>query len=121
MGKPVVYWEFWSKEGASVSKFYEEVFGWKIQYIPDINYRFVDTGAGFGINGGIKPQEGPRPGNITLYIDVDDLDAYAQKIEAAGGKVIVAKQEVPNMGSYSLFQDPDGRVLGIWKQVGQQF
>ncbi len=34
---------------------------------------------------------------------------------AAGGKVVVEEQEVPGMGAFSLFSDPDGRVMGIWK------
>ena len=56
------------------------------------------------------------PGNMALYIDVDDLDAYAEKIRSAGGKIVVDKMEVPGVGYLSLFEDPDGRVLGMWKQ-----
>jgi predicted enzyme related to lactoylglutathione lyase len=37
---------------------------------------------------------------------VDDLDAYGRKIKQAGGKLLIEK----------LFEDPDGRVLGMWKQ-----
>ena len=119
MGNPVVHWELWSKNPENVADFYAKIFGWKVQHIPDINYRFVDTDSGgTGINGGIfKPKEdGPWPGSLAMYIDVDDLDAYVKKIEAAGGKMIVPRAEVPNMGSYALFEDPDGRVLGIWQQ-----
>ena len=46
-------------------------------------------------------------------IDVDDLDAYAKKITAAGGKMIVEKMEVPGVGHLSLFEDVKGRVLGM--------
>ena len=117
MGKPVVHWEFWSKDPSKVSDFYSKVFDWKIQPIPGMDYHFVDTQGG-GINGGImKPQEGPWPGNMAFYIDVDDLGSYRQRITDAGGKIIVEEQEVPGMGSFSLFADPDGRVLGIWKQT----
>ena len=56
------------------------------------------------------------PGNMAFYIDVEDLDAYSQKIRDAGGKMIVEKIEVPGTGAFSLFEDPDGRVLGIWLQ-----
>ena len=70
-----------------------------------------------GINGGIfKPdREGPWPGNMVLYIDVDDLAAYRKKIVAAGGKIHVEEQEVPGMGTLSLFTDPEGRMMGLWK------
>jgi len=61
MGKPVVHWELMSKEPAKVSEFYEKVFDWKIQHIPEMNYRIVDTGGQGGINGGIvQPQRVAR-------------------------------------------------------------
>ncbi len=34
----------------------------------------------------------------------------------AGGNIIVQRQEVPPVGEFSLFEDPDGKVLGMWKQ-----
>ena len=121
MGKPVVHWELWSKEPEKVSEFYAKVFDWKINHIPEMDYRMVETGGEGGINGGImKPKEGPWPGNMAFYINVEDLAPYRQKIIDAGGKVVVEEQEIPGVGSFSLFEDPDGRVLGMWKQVPQQ-
>lgn len=115
MGNPVVHWELWSKDPARVSEFYSKVFGWKIQHIPEMDYRMVDTG-GTGVNGGImKPQEGPWPGNMAFYIDVDDLAAYRKRIVEAGGRILVEEQQVPGMGSFCLFEDNDKRVMGIWK------
>ncbi len=117
MGKPVVHWEFWSKDPANVSAFYSKVFDWNIQDLPEMNYRFVDTASQGGINGGIMtPKDGPWPGNMAFYIDVDDLAAYRKRITDAGGKILVEEQQVPGMGTFSLFADPEGRVLGIWKQ-----
>jgi predicted enzyme related to lactoylglutathione lyase len=117
MGSPVVHWELWSENAERAADFYKTVFDWNIRHMPEMNYRIVDTGGG-GINGGIMTPEksGPWPGNMAFYIDVDDLDAYGKRITDAGGKIIVEKQQVPGMGSFSLFADPDGRVLGIWKQ-----
>lgn len=119
MGKPVVHWEFWSTDPAGVSDFYAKVFDWKIQNIPELNYRFVETGGGAGINGGIMQPDrsGPWPGNMAFYIDVEDLASYRKRIVDAGGKILVEEQLVPGMGSFSLFADPEGRVLGIWKQT----
>ena len=81
MGNPVVHWELMSKDPARVAAFYERVFDWKIQHMPELNYRMVDTGGEGGINGGIlKPQrEGPWPGNMLFYINVDDLAAIAER------------------------------------------
>jgi predicted enzyme related to lactoylglutathione lyase len=45
MGRPVIHWELLSKDRAKISDFYEKVFDWNIQHIPEMNYRFIETGA----------------------------------------------------------------------------
>lgn len=115
MGQPVVHFELWSKDPAKVSEFYSKVFGWKITPFPQMNYNMVDTGGQGGINGGIMtPKEGPWPGNMSFYIDVDDIPAYREKVKSAGGKILVEYVEVGDRGAFSLFQDPDGRCMGLW-------
>lgn len=118
MGKPVVHWEFWSENPAKVSDFYAKVFEWNVRHIPEMDYRLVETGGEGGINGGIMtPKKGPWPGKLAFYIDVEDLGKYRKRIVEAGGKVIVEEQQVPGVGAFALFEDPDGRVLGMWKQL----
>src|SRR5437868_1237005 len=89
VGRPVVHWELMSKDPEKIADFYAKIFGWKIQYHPEFDYRMVDTGGKGGINGGIvKPKhEGPWPGNMVFYIDVDDLAAFRKRIVEAGGKI----------------------------------
>jgi uncharacterized protein len=119
MGKPVVHFELLSKNPEKLSQFYEKVFAWKIQHIPEINYRVVDTGGQGGINGGIvKPErKEPWPGNTTFYINVEDLAAYRERVVDAGGKILIEEQQVPGMGAFSLFSDPEGRMMGLWKDA----
>jgi predicted enzyme related to lactoylglutathione lyase len=118
MGHPVVHWELWSKDPERLSEFYARVFGWQIEHIPQLNYRFVRTGGNGGIDGGImQPKEGRWPGSLALYVDVEDLDSSARAIVEAGGLVIVERAEVPGMGAYALFSDPDDRVFGIWQRA----
>jgi predicted enzyme related to lactoylglutathione lyase len=120
MGQPVVHWEFWTQDQKKVSDFYAQVFEWNIKPLPEMNYTLVETGGTGGINGGIMtPQQGPWPGNMAFYIDVEDLAKYRNRIKNAGGKILVEEQSVPGVGSFSLFSDPDGRVLGMWKQLPQ--
>lgn len=121
MGRPVVHWEFWSEDPEKISDFYAQVFDWDIQFIPEMNYRMADTGTDAGIKGGImKPQQGPWPAKLTFYVDVDDLEAYCDKIKKAGGKILVDRMEIPGVGALALFEDPDGRVLGLWVQNPSQ-
>jgi predicted enzyme related to lactoylglutathione lyase len=121
MANPVVHFELMSKDPAKLSTFYEKVFGWRIQHRPELNYRIVETGSKDGINGGIVKPDRPEPwpGNMTMYILVDDLAAYRKKIVAAGGKIHVEEQAVPGMGTLSLFTDPEGRMMGLWKPTAK--
>lgn len=122
MGNPVVHWELMSKDPAGIASFYEKLFGWKIQHVPELNYRMVDTGGEGGINGGIlKPdRDGPWPGNMVFYINVDDLAQFRKKVVAAGGKIHVEHQDVADMGAFSLFTDPDGRMMGLWQAAAKK-
>jgi predicted enzyme related to lactoylglutathione lyase len=120
MGRPVVHWELWSKNPEKTGAFYARVFDWNVKHIPELNYRLVETGGAGAFNGGIMtPQEGPWPGNMAFYIDVDDLAAYRKKIVAAGGQIVVEEMAVPGMGKFALFSDPDGRVQGIWERAAE--
>lgn len=115
--KPVVHWEFWSQNPDTVSDFYKDVFDWPIKSIPGMDYHLMEPGAAGGIGGGImKPKEGEWPAKLTLYIDVDEIEPYCDKVVAAGGTIIVPKMEVPGVGWLALFEDPDGRVIGLWRQ-----
>lgn len=119
MGNPVVHWELWSKTPDKTSAFYSSLFGWKLNPSPSPTYHMVDTQSPMGINGAIMtPQcEGTWPGNMSFYIAVDDLAEYRRKVAAAGAKIVLEEQAVPGMGAFSLFVDPDGRIVGLWKTL----
>jgi len=119
MGNPVVHWELWSEDPERVAAFYRQAFDWKVEHLAQLDYRLVRTGGEGGIDGGImQPQRGPWPSKMTLYIGVDELAAARERIVAAGGKIVVEQLDVPQVGSFSLFEDPEGRLLGIWKRAG---
>jgi len=49
----------------------------------------------------------------------DDLAAYRKRVVAEGGTIKVEEQEVPGTGWFSLFTDPEGRMMGPWKNKAQ--
>ena len=121
MANPVVHWEMWSEDPERASAFYSKVFSWNIRAIPEMDYHFAESGGDSGIGGGImKPKAGPWLAKMTMYIDVDDLAVYREKIVEAGGKIIVEQVDMSGVGSLSLFEDPDGRVIGLWKQLPKE-
>ena len=98
-------------EGAG--KFYESLFGWKLQHMPEMNYTMWEDGSGSG--GGFPQVSEENPaGQVLVYIASDDIDADLQHVEKLGGKVLREKTEIPGMGWFGVFQDPTGNVLALY-------
>jgi predicted enzyme related to lactoylglutathione lyase len=51
---------------------------------------------------------------VTFYLEVDDLQAYLDRVEQAGGKVVVPVTELA-MVTFAQFADPQGNVVGLMK------
>ena len=118
-----VHFDIPADDPEKLGKFYEEVFGWKIERMPGpIEYWSVLTvpvdeeGNPIrpGVNGGMMRRESPEQKPI-IYIAVESVDEYCRKIEAQGGKVVVPKQEVPGIGWWASFLDPEGNQFAIFE------
>lgn len=118
----VVHFEIPGDDVDRTRSFYQEVFGWKIKVMPEMDYTIVTTGPtdekgmtkepGF-INGGVMKRGDIK--NPVITIEVDSIDAAAEKIVKHGGKVIKSKMEVGDMGYAAYFQDSEGNILGLWQ------
>ena len=115
MAHPVVHFEIAGKDGKKLQEFYGKLFDWKIEVDPAMNYGMVDTGGEGGINGGIFQAPPEAPAYLTFYIQVDDLQAYLDKAISLGGSVMVPPTPIPNMGAFAMFHDPEGNLVGLFK------
>ncbi|HVX01196.1 MAG TPA: VOC family protein, partial [Candidatus Babeliaceae bacterium] len=79
----------------------------------DENRMPTEVGA---INGGMMKRTS-KVRSPTIAIQVDSVDEYVQKVEAAGGKLIEPKMEIPGMGYYAYVQDTEGNLLGLWEPM----
>src|SRR5262249_8282326 len=108
MGHPVVHFEIGCRDSAKTQEFFAAMFDWKIESMGPTG--MIPTGSQTGINGHINAL-GHEPHNyVTVYVQVDDLQAYLDKATKLGGKVIVPPMPVPNMGHFAWFADPEGTV-----------
>lgn len=96
------------------AKFYHEVFGWNMNYVAEADYMLFETGG--AINGAFyhSPQHAGRQG-VVVYVEITNIEETLALIEQNGGATVVNKTPVEEMGSFALFSDPDGNVLGIWE------
>jgi predicted enzyme related to lactoylglutathione lyase len=51
------------------------------------------------------------------YTNVESVDEYIKKIESLGGRIVVAKMEVPGIGWWALALDPEGNRFAILQPV----
>lgn len=119
----VVHFEIPADNIERVRGFYADVFGWKINAMPDMDYTIFHTGPtdekgmalekGF-INGGMMKRAGEIK-NPVITIDVADIDEYAKKIITAGGRVIRPKMDVGDIGYAAYFRDTEGNIMGLWQ------
>ena len=83
-----------------------------------MDYVMYSTAEG-GIGGGISPRSEQTPPHMLNYVLVDEIEPTVERVKNNGGNVLVEKTEVPNAGWFSVIQDPDGNVFGIWKSRGE--
>jgi len=98
--------------------FYTSLFGWKINAGEgsDFVYGEVDTQAGHGIGGGIGSLPPGTPPYVTLYVDVDDVQKYLDRVEDLGGKTMVPPMQVHPSLEIAIFLDAQGVMLGLFHQ-----
>ena len=115
MGRPIVHWEISGHNGANLQAFYADLFDWKIDSNNPMNYGMVKTAEANTVDGGIyqcKPTDKPT---VTFYIHVDDLQKYLDLINQKGGRTVVPPSPIPGFGSFAMFADPEGNVVGLFK------
>ena len=118
MGRAVVHFEIASPSLERASDFYRELFDWEIGEEEIDGYRLVRT-ADESIGGGLlRAPEGVFP-YVTIYVAVPDLRATLARAEELGGKMVVEPMPIPGVGSFAMFQDPDGVMVGIVEERRQ--
>ncbi len=112
--------ELMTTDAAAASKFYSELFGWTFETMPmpDGDYHVAAVGdekiAGIMAH---PPEAAGTPPNWGNYITVDDVDSFADKVASLGGTVVVPPTDVPGVGRFTMFQDPQGAMLSAFTYV----
>ncbi len=127
MDHTIVHFEIPANDVAKLTKFYGELFGWKIEKtegegMDDLEYNMVTTvptdergrPTRAGVNGGIYKRQDPNT-PFTYYVEVESIDDYMQKVEALGGRILGEKMEVPSMGWTAFGADPEGNNFALFQ------
>lgn len=114
MGQPVVHFEIGAGDTKRLQEFYATLFDWTIDANNPWDYGMISTGAQSGIGGGIM--KSPGEGYLTIYVLVEDLQAYLDRAESLGGSAVLAPTPIPGVGAVAAFRDPEGNLIGLFKQ-----
>lgn len=126
MSNRVVHFEIPFDDADRASSFYADIFGWQMMAMPEMGYVMVSTGPtgdqgatepGF-INGGMlhREREWTAP---NIVIDVANLEEALKAVEEHGGKTVVERQAVGDMGFTAYFRDSEGNLVGLWETAQQ--
>jgi uncharacterized protein len=115
MARPVVWFDIATTDGPTLFGFYQELFGWEIDSDNPTQYGMVSAAEG-GIGGGIGTAQDGAARGVSVYVDVDDAQAYLTRAETLGGKTVVPPYEVPGVGMLAEFTDPQGNRIGVWQR-----
>ena len=113
MGAAVTHFEINARDGKKAQEFYAALFDWKIDSNNPMNYGIVMTGLKMGIGGGIGQVEADKQPFVTIYVQVENPQAYVAKAVSMGAKEVLPITVIPNMVTYGIFADPDGNMVGI--------
>jgi predicted enzyme related to lactoylglutathione lyase len=118
-----VWYDQMSHDMNASAAFYKAVLGWSLvaNAMNDSPYTVLSTGE--TTVGGLMPipedsaRLGVKPAWMG-YIGVDDVDAYAAKVKAAGGAIHRPPTDIPNVGRFAVASDPTGAGFILFKGQG---
>jgi predicted enzyme related to lactoylglutathione lyase len=110
----VMHFEIPADDVERARSFYSKLFGWEIKEIPGMDYWIITTTGEKAVGGGLMKRQNPQL-QIINYIDVSSLDKCAAEVEKLGGKIIVPKTAIPEMGYFAICLDTEKNTFGIFE------
>lgn len=124
MMKNVVNWfEIYTSDFDRAKKFYTEVFKFELTDLPmssnnhpEMKYAtFPSDANSWGASGALAKIDMVKPGigGTLVYFSTEEINTELNRVEAAGGKIIRAKQDIGEFGFIALVEDTEGNMIGL--------
>jgi predicted enzyme related to lactoylglutathione lyase len=111
MPNPFIHVELQTQEPATAKAFYANLFDWRFQDVPGMDYTMIaaggDTGAGL-----MRAKIPGAPARWIPFIFVDDVKAFTSRAHSLGAEVVKGPAEAPGYGWYSVLAIPPARRSG---------
>lgn len=106
--------ELMTSDTAKATKFYEELFGWTLQKMENVDYYLIMNNG--RMNGGIvglKEAWGNVSSEWITYFSVANIEDAVEKVKANGGKIINDVEAAEGIGRFAIISDPHNARCAI--------
>jgi predicted enzyme related to lactoylglutathione lyase len=117
MGSPIVHWDLEVSDLQKAKAFYGGILDWRFDDSSFPGYTTIDVGEE-GRGGGMMQRPPEVPGcALNIYFGTDDVEATLAKAAAGGATVLNGKTEIPGIGFWGMFLDPDGIPVCLFESA----
>ena len=117
MSASVTHFEIYAEDATGLAQFYRDLFDWKIEKTPGVDYFRIQTGPpeDHSIAGGLLNRPIPGPRSWVHYVRVDSIDQTIERVQSLGGKLLRPKAAVPKTAWYAVVEDPEGNIFAVYQ------
>lgn len=115
-----VWYDLMTTDPEGAKAFYSAVTGWGTQLWENPGMSYTMWTAGDKTMAGTMklPDEAVAGGahpHWLAYVSVPDVDAAASRVRELGGTIMVPPTDIPTVGRFSVFADPQGAMMALFK------
>ena len=112
---PVIFWELASHDMEKSADFFRKVFEWDVKFDNDLGFYHVPPfeqakSASAGYIFTLKQAKLPF---VSIYIQVEDIDAMAKKVVENGGSIVEPPNAIAPTYRICLFNEPSGVTFAM--------
>jgi uncharacterized protein len=113
----LTHFEIYGEEPHRLAGFYQELFGWRIERAPGVDYWRIHLSSSENGNasGGLTYRPMATSRGWMQYVSVESLDDSIAIAQRLGAKVLRSKTAVPKTAWYAVLADPEGNAFAIWQ------
>ena len=108
-----------SGDSDAARRFYADLLGWDFEVWKAGEWDYPMIKVNDTTHGGFGPAQGGAPAHWLGHVLVDDVDAAAGRVEAAGGRIVAPAMDIPEVGRMVVVADPQGAVVSLYTSAGE--
>lgn len=114
-----VWHENVSTDPARAQQFYTQLFGWGIEVFKTGDFEYPMIAVDRQMHGGFPPVREGTPAHWAGNVAVESVDDTVEKVKSSGGTLHHGPADIPEVGRFAVFADPQGAVFVAFQAGGE--